>query len=201
MVLLAKCFPLVWKSTLCANSVSTSSISNYSFVKFLNLAGDENRKKLKTNKKQKLLWLLFRFLCHSKIVLRSRSHKIYALSRARTQSVTLQTSKKTAFFKCLFFFMKMCSMKVFYYNSIWFIFFCLFHFTPHRSLSLALSCVSSFSLAFSQRFIQKTIVRLCVCVCVIVLNLRVAWFCFGCNLPCLCVCCSIKSLIWYKFHR
>lgn len=200
MVLLAKCFPLVWKSTLCANSVSTSSISNYSFVKFLNLAGDENRK---TKNKQKPKIIVIAFPLHlsfkncSKIAF---TQNLRSLSLARTQSVTLQTSKKTAFLNVCFF-MKMCSMKVFYYNSIWFIFFCLFHFTPRRSLSLALSCVSSFSLAFSQRFIQKTIVRLCVCVCVIVLNRRVAWFCFGCNLPCLCVCCSIKSLIWYKFHR
>lgn len=166
MVLLAKCFPLVWKSTLCANSVSTSSISNYSFVKFLNLAGDENRKKLKTNKKQKLLWLLFRFLCHSKIVLRSRSHKICALSLARTQSVTLQTSKKTAFFKCLFFFYENVfheGILLQFYLIHLFLFVSL-HASP-LSFSRSLVRFFVFARVFTKIHTKNYCSTVCVCLC------------------------------------
>lgn len=165
MVLLAKCFPLVWKSTLCANSVSTSSISNYSFVKFLNLAGDENRK---TKNKQKPKIIVIAFPLHlsfkncSKIAF---TQNLRSLSLARTQSVTLQTSKKTAFLNVCFF-MKMCSMKVFYYNSIWFIFFVCF---TSRLTALFLSLSRAF-LRFRSRFHKDSYKKLLFdCVCVFVL--------------------------------
>lgn len=79
------------------------------------------------------------------------------------------------FFVC--FLMKMCSMMVFFLLQFY-----LIHFFHFSLTSRSRSCVSSFALV-SQRFIQKTIVRLSVCVCV--LHLRVLWFSvlfsfFGC---------------------
>lgn len=122
--------------------------------------------KLKTNKNQKLLWLLFRFLCHSKIVLRSRSHKIYAPSLARTQSVTLQTSKKTAFFKCLFFFLWKC-VPWRYFITILFDSSFLFVSLHASPLSFSRSLVRFFVFArvFTKIHTKNYCSTVCVCLC------------------------------------
>lgn len=157
---------------------------------FYKLGWGRGVRKLKTKNKQNRNYCDCFPCClvRSKIVLNSRSYKKFARSLTLTCSQTNNNykSKKTAFFQMFFF--------VFLWKCVpWCFITILFDsfFTLLLVLALSLARVS-------QRFIQKTIVRLCVCFLNLCVSVLVFWVCI-CDLP--CICCSIKSLIWYKFHR
>lgn len=128
---------------------------------------------------------------------RSQNCSKFAFTHAHSHAHNRTQVRKRPFCLLFVFLWKVVPWRVgFYYNSIWFIFFSSLH---------AFSLSFSRALSFYKDSYKKTIVRLCVCF--IVLHLRVAvlvlfwvrlavWVC-----GCVFVCCSIKSLIWYKFYR
>lgn len=108
--------------------------------------------------------IAFRVALVQKIVLKSRSYKKKKLTLSLALSQTNQNykSKKTAFLNVFFVFLWKCVPWRFFLLQFYLIHFSLL------SRSLVRFVVRSL---VSQRFIQKTIVRLSVCVCV--LHLRV----------------------------
>lgn len=214
LVLLAKCFSSIVCSkvyTLCKFRFHLVS-PFFEFYDFFFLLFDKTKslklagvRKLKTKNKQNRNYCD----CFSSLSL-SRSEncskfafiqKKSSLSLALSQTNHNYKSKKTAFLNVFFVFLWKCVPWRFFLLQFYLIHF--FHFSL-LSRSLVRFVVRSL---VSQRFIQKTIVRLSVCVlhlrvlfCVSVLFSFFYWVCI-CDLPCVWFCCSIKSLIWYKFHR